>query len=545
MNLPNLLAPKRSIETVQSFGGLAKNARGASQFAYMENLSSDAYPLLSTRPLRGIIKTGDFEVSSSLYVGDYLCYTHDQYFIMDKNPAYSSDDTRTVVSMGLSGDPDTRLVGMGSYILIMPDKKYINTADTSDFGDIEFHASLTGAEISPCAFDGGEDSGGEYVKISSPSLGSGLSAGDGITVSGITADGLSQLCGNAVITAAGNGYIVIPGKIAGSKNSAVTLDRTMPEVDFMTESGNRMWGCRHGTGESGGTLNEIYASKLGDFKNWNVFQGLSTDSYAASVGTPGDFTGCTSFAGNPVFFKEDFIHRVFGCYPEQYQVQTSACSGVQSGCSDSIAAVRGVLYYKSRTGVCRYDGSAPVPVSGALGDTPYSSAAAGALGGKYYISMKDPSGKPSLFVFDTELGLWHREDGTAVRSFASLQGGLYFTAEGDPSAIFSACGGGNDSEKQFRWLAQTGIIGTEDPAGRYMSGVSFCMSASPGSRISISVRYDSQDRFDNIASFTPMTAASFNMPIALRRCSHFELRLEGVGSAKLYSLSYIYEKCEL
>ena len=42
-----------------------------------------------------------------------------------------------------------------------------------------------------------------------------------------------------------------------------------------------------------------------------------------------------------------------------------------------------------------------------------------------------------------------------------------------------------------------------------------------------------------------MTAASFNMPIALRRCSHFELRLEGVGSAKLYSLSYIYEKCEL
>ena len=86
MNLPNLLAPKRSIETVQSFGGLAKNARGASQFAYMENMSCDAYPLLSTRPLRGIIKTGDFEVSSSLYVGDYLCYTHDQYLLWTKIP---------------------------------------------------------------------------------------------------------------------------------------------------------------------------------------------------------------------------------------------------------------------------------------------------------------------------------------------------------------------------------------------------------------------------------------------------------------------------
>lgn len=544
MNLPNLIAPKRSIGTVKSFGGLARNARGAAQFAHMENMSSDAYPLLCTRPRRGIIKTGDFAVSSSLYVGDYLCYTHDEYFIMDKNPAYGSSDTRTVVSMGLSGDPDTRLVGMGSYILIMPDKKYINTADTSDLGDIEFHASLSGAAFSPCGSGGGEGSG-EYVRISSPSLGGGLSAGDGITVSGITEGTLSGLCGSTVITAAGDGFIVIPGKVGESKSSDVRLDRSMPEVDFLTESGNRMWGCRHGVSEDGGTLNEIYASKLGDFKNWKVFQGLSTDSYAASVGTPGDFTGCASFAGNPVFFKEDFIHRIFGCYPEQYQVQTSACSGVQSGCSDSIACVRGALYYKSRTGICRYDGSAPSPVSDALGDTPYSSAVAGALGDKYYISMKDPSGKPSLFVLDTALGLWHREDGTAVRSFASLQGGLYFTVSGDPETVFSARGGSGVCEKPQHWLAQTGLIGTDDPAGRYMSGVSLCMSASPGSRISVSVRYDSQDRFDHIAGFTPTSAASFNMPVALRRCSHFELRLEGIGDAKLYSLSYIYEKCEM
>ena len=79
----------------------------------------------------------------------------------------------------------------------------------------------------------------------------------------------------------------------------------MPDVDILFESGNRLWGARFGPtkyiaserdnyGSIGlvkRTLNEIYASALGDLKNWRVYQNVSTDSYAASVGSDGEWTG--------------------------------------------------------------------------------------------------------------------------------------------------------------------------------------------------------------------------------------------------------------
>ena len=56
-------------------------------------------------------------------------------------------------------------------------------------------------------------------------------------------------------------------------------------------------------------VNELYACKLGDFKNWNCFLGISTDSYVASVGTDGPWTGAVTYLGNPIFFKETCLHK--------------------------------------------------------------------------------------------------------------------------------------------------------------------------------------------------------------------------------------------
>ena len=67
-------------------------------------------------------------------------------------------------------------------------------------------------------------------------------------------------------------------------------------MDFICENENRLWGCKEDT---------IYSSKLGDPFNWNVFDGLSTDSYAVNVRIDGDFTACCSYLGYPVFFKEE------------------------------------------------------------------------------------------------------------------------------------------------------------------------------------------------------------------------------------------------
>ena len=142
-----------------------------------------------------------------------------------------------------------------------------------------------------------------------------------------------ELNGTAVVWARDDDYIVVTGLLDTTVNQtvaegAVTVKRSVPDMDFVIESGNRLWGCKYGYVD-GKTVNEIYASKLGDFKNWNCFMGISTDSYAASCGTDGQWTGAITHLGYPLFFKENCLHKVYGTFPSNFQIQTTTCRGVQ------------------------------------------------------------------------------------------------------------------------------------------------------------------------------------------------------------------------
>ena len=79
---------------------------------------------------------------------------------------------------------------------------------------------------------------------------------------------------------------------SGDSEAALTIKREAPEMDFLCENENRLWGCKGDT---------IFSSKLGDPFNWNCFDGLATDSYAVDVGSEGDFTGAVSYLGYAVF----------------------------------------------------------------------------------------------------------------------------------------------------------------------------------------------------------------------------------------------------
>ena len=225
----------------------------------------------------------------------------------------------------------------------------------------------------------------------------------------------------------GNGaddYIVVIGMlpVASTQDTSLKVERKMPNLDFVIESQNRLWGCRYGTDVNGNIVNEIYASKQGDFKNWNCFMGLSTDSYTASCGTDGQWTGAITYLGHPLFFKENCLHMVYGDFPANYRIQDTACRGVQKGCGNSLAIVNETLFYKSMTGVCAYDGSLPVDISSVFGDVKYTAvddtegsdflrngAVAGALGNKYYISMKSEIDNMWYFmVYDASRSLWHK-----------------------------------------------------------------------------------------------------------------------------------------
>ena len=580
MRYPMLKEQPTSRQMVDAFRGYNHNLRISNgEFFDMENMTSDYYPVLSPRGKRGYyVKPAS---PQGIIAKDTICYVDGSEFVMGEYR----------VDMGLSTaaeDCPKQLISMGAYVIIMPDKMYINTMDTTDFGNIEASfttqsdvtfelCAITGdtytdAVVSPTApanpqnldlwidtssephtlkrYSGASDTWASiattYIKISSSGLGKAFKQYDGVTISGITAETVSGLNGTMALWGCGDDYIVVVGVLDAvvtqtAKEGKITIERRMPNMDFVIESGNRLWGCRYGTARSGDVVNEIYACKLGDFKNWNCFMGLSTDSYAASCGTDGQFTGAITHLGYPLFFKENCVHKVFGNYPANFQIQDTACRGVQKGCHNSLAIVNETLFYKARTGICAFDGSLPTEASYVLGNEAYSDAVGGAHGNKYYVSMKNADGSWNLFVYDIAKGMWHREDNLHVSAFCSCKGEMY-CIDADRRNIITLLGSGDDYENEVKWMVETGELGISSPDMKYISRLTIRMSMEIGSEMNIYAQYDMSDEWVHICNIRGTNLRSFSIPIRPRRCDHMKIRIEGRGMAKIYSWTKTIEQ---
>lgn len=577
MLYPKLNVLDTSREMIDVFKGYNHNLRiGNGEFYEMKNLSSQYYPVLAPRPQRGLYaESGE---NYGLISKDSLCYVDGEDFVINDYH----------VPMRLNSEPKT-LISMGAYVIVMPDKKYVDTenfATQTDFNIERINTTTGDTTFTLCKLDSTEygnvtegntapenpknldlwlDTSGEthvlkqyasttslwtsiattYIKISSTGIGVGIAEGDGVTISGILDTDLAALNNTMVVWARGDNYIVVVGMLDLKKtqaaNKPITVARRMPLMDFVIESGNRLWGCRYGVALNGEVVNEIYASKLGDFKNWNCFASISTDSYVASVGTDGQFTGAITHLGYPIFFKENYMHKVYGSYPANYQIQTTACRGVQKDCSKSLAIVNETLYYKARSGVCAYDGSLPMEISSALGDINYSNAVAGALNNKYYISMMDEDEIYHLFVYDAAKGMWHREDNTHALQFCANRGDLYYIDDKD-KWIKSVKGSGETEKTPIKWEAVTGIFGTDSPDKKYISRLDVRLLLSPGSTVTFYAEYDSSEVWEHLHTMVGTSLRSFAVPIRPKRCDHLRLRIVGQGDAKIYSICKTIEQ---
>ena len=576
MRFPTLYQNASSREMVELFKGYNHNLRiGEGEFFDMTNMTSDGYPVLSPRKKRGVYAAP--EAPTGLICKDSLCYTDGTDFVMNEYR----------VDLGLSAEPK-QLVSMGAYVIILPDKKWINTLDLTQWGNIDASFESTadvsfqlcnitgelyeGTTVAPSEPKEPEDLdlwidtsavphtlkqysaasavwvsiATTYIRIGSAGIGKAFEQYDGVTVSGIVLGGLEELNGSTVIWEKGDDYIVVVGMLdtaatQGAERGAVQVRRQMPNMDFVVESENRLWGCRYGTAQNGEVVNEIYASKLGDFKNWNCFMNLSTDSYAVSCGTDGPFTGAVTHLGFPLFFKENCVHKVYGSYPANFQIQTTACRGVQRGCSKSLAIVNETLFYKARSGICAYDGSLPEEAAYALGGQVYSEAVGGAHGNKYYVSMKDTEENWHLFVYDMAKGMWHREDDLQAASFCSCRGDLY-AIDARNKGIITMLGSGTQSTERVKWMVETGELGISSPDRKYLSRLTVRLSMEIGAVVELYARYDLDESWTHVGTVRGTSLQSFSLPIRPRRCDFMRLRIEGEGVVKIYSITKTIEE---
>lgn len=575
------------------------------------NLTMDQYPALATRRKRGIASY-DHEGSDSVPLN--ALHGRDQLVMIRGTEVYYNDEAITGLSVSdAEAMLPKKIVSMGAYVCIWPDKVYFNTVDLTDKGGMERRLNLEGDELSAvmCRGDGTDydmtsifegvtppenpdngdfwlDMSGDsdvlrqyiigtqewievptvFTKISGTGIGTGLKEYDSIEIGGLSAPAESSprtqeeilaLNGSKIVYFAGEDYIVIQGLINRAidafADQTVYVNRTVPDLDFICESNNRLWGCKYGM-EAGQVVNEIRACKLGDFKNWQVYMGLSTDSYAASIGTDGRWTGAISQRGYPVFFKEDYIHRVSGTQPSSFSIQTTTARGVQLGSWRSVCVVNEAIYYKSRDGVMMYDGNMPVSVSEQLGDVLYSDARAGQLQDKYYISMKDAGNHWSLFTYDTKRGTWMREDALQVRQFAGVQDELYAIDEEHNTLVTmkgSLPGEEWAKETDYDWEAVYGISGvdympsnygfgrSDTPGSHYLSRFDIRMSLEPDHYAKLEIMYDSDGIWTEQGTIRGNKMRHFLLPVIPRRCDHLRFRMRGTGEMKIYSIARYLE----
>ena len=568
MYFPKLKAQAQQRAAVEQFGGLDRRVgHGAGCAENMENMWSGGYPALETRPRRGVMRQ---------LTKPHGIVEKDGLFWVDGTALYvNGAKTELVLS-----DSDKQLVSMGAYLLIFPDKKYINTQKLTEYGSMENIQTSTGEVTFTLCYENGESvgsyvtgtyapkepgtgdlwmdtdrrvtvlrryDGGSWVevtgvctKIAATGLGRGFQAGDGVTVSGC---GALELNGLHVLKAAADDWVLIPAmcRALDSQTAAVTVMRTIPEMDFVVEQGNRLWGCKYGIVD-GQAVNEVYACALGDFRNWNSFAGLSTDSYAAARGSDGAFTGAAACMGGVVFFKENCMERIYPAAGGGHQIVTVPCSGVRKGAERTVAVADGVVYYLGNDGVYAFDGSMPVCVSRALGDKRYTGGVAGGESGRYWLSAVDAAGETELLVYDTQKRLWHRQDDTAAVAFARWNGEM--TVLCSDGRLLDTSGTLGTVETGFSWSAESGDLGLYTPEHKYLSRLELRLKAAAGSTVKAYVCYDGDGAWEQVGGVSGEVGQTRGavLQVRPRRCGHLRLKLAGDGPCRVYSAAAVYEK---
>jgi len=586
MYYPKLQNRSAARTIINAFAGYNHNLQiGDGEFYDTKNLTTQYYPLFANRKKRGRL--------SNTFTKLQAIIAKDALYWVDNGTLYANGYATGLT--GLQTLKETQLVSMGAYICVFPDKKYINTQKLSDYGDMGASWSYQGAvTYTMCHQDGTyytsvvkqataptnpnngdiwiDTSDGDTVKeysvyqetwvvvetvytrldfLTMGQVATAFKEYDGVNISGAYYDDLN---GSKIVYAVGGDpvtsydYIVLIG-IQDTQfiqtNANISISRDVPDMDFVCEAQNRLWGCFYGN-DGTQNINEVYCCALGDFRNWEQYLGVSTDSWRASRGSDGPWTGCINYLGTPTFFKENVIHPISVSSVGAHQIGDIPARGVQKGSHKSLAIVNETLYYKSRTGVVAYQGGMPADVSQALGEEKYYKAVAGVFGQRYYISMQDAYNAWHFFCFDAGKGLWMHEDELHVECFAQVGDELYALVNNGITAI-----NGTDGvlEGSFEWSATTGIMhyvqtvkGYGAQPVRYTSRYQIQLNMSRESEMKMYIEYDSSGLWNYAGDVHLPTTGTVTIPLRPRRCDHLRLMFVGRGEVRIYSIARILER---
>lgn len=509
MRLPLITSsPSKQTMGTSTFLGLNQNLiSNEGEWSALKNISDRHYPALASRPNRGALQ--------EQYSNPKGIFYKNGLFHIDGTKAYYKGVEKFDVT-----DSDKTIVGMGAYVCVFPDGIMYNTyKDTAEYMSAKYVQSgtITFAPLSESSV---------FTKITATGIGNTFSKGDNIYISGVTADTISSLFNETtkVISEADTDYIVVTGVLTETYTveSGITFERKIPQMDFVMENNNRLWGC---SSEN----HEIYCCKLGDPKNWYNYETEADNAYAVTVGSDGEFTGCVRYSTYMLFFKESTVHVLRGTKPSNFALTEKALTGVRKGCSRSLIVINETLYYVGRDGVYAYDGAIPQKISDNIIGT-ITDAVSSTYQSKLYVSCL-LDGVRTLLVYNPRLKTWLIENDENFKFAQYSEGMLYFV---DDNNYLTTIYG--DREEDIEWMATTGNLYDGYLNQKHISKIQLNLWLEDGSEVNVAIQYDDGDWIDK-GHIESTANKVYTLPIIPMRCAKCKLKLSGKGHFKLLALA--------
>ena len=230
------------------FGGLNHSAgAGDGELYSMKNLCSDQFPVMATRPKRRKFQT--LQKGNGLFAWEKLCWVDGTNFYYDG------------VLKGQVEDSEKSFAAMNGYIIIAPDMAYYNVF-SDEFGMMETQARPVGGLLQPVVTfqDGtifGEAAEANTILCNTINWEDYFRVGDAISITGCTiaANNITVI----IREMSGHELRFYENSFTNGTDTAgqIRFTRRVPELKYMMENENRLWGCTDTT---------IYASKLAEYK---------------------------------------------------------------------------------------------------------------------------------------------------------------------------------------------------------------------------------------------------------------------------------------
>ncbi len=505
------------------FQGYNKSGEYENAVVDMGNMCFDNYPSIKTVNRRRIAKT----LSKPNGI-----FSHNKLYWVDGDTLYCQGEAVCRVQ-----DNIKEFCKMGAYLVIMPDGIVVNTLDNT-YGYMDTIHDVLSATVHFCDRQGADrDTAEGFLKIYlAPAF---VSVDDFIEIY----DCDQKLAGWHRVYATSDEsaeFLVVDYSEDTLPTTAMKIRRGFPQNDCMVSVNNRLW-CADSENH------EIYASILGSPFCWHRYEGISTDSYAATVGSSGQFTAAATLYSYAYFFKEGCVHKVYGDTPQDFVITEEVIKGVKADSKRSVAYVNGGIAYLSTDGFYFFSGSEAVCISQALKGCVFYNAVGGAIGDKYYVSCFEKTsattGQSVLLCYDFSNNLWAKLDNSRIEMFCAHDNLLYALASDGTLYCFDdegAFGIGDsvfEDEKEFFCTVKT--LCFDSYLAKYLQRVIVDIKCSGSAMVSVS--FDGETFF-NAYELCSGVRHRLSIPCHAVRGSFVWIKIEGVGETEIFSITKLYEK---